>query len=226
MSLLAVSDVWLFAASAAGLLLVPAACGRLAGAVPAAFAGLGVFLIAQPELPLVLQPSRSVVIWFLMGFGPLLLLVPDLFARGRAARLIDAIPLRALLAWALVHVMGVRHILSALVGELEPGFALGVASGEFFSALGAGLLAVWHRPDSRWFRFAALFWNIHALVSSLEFSARLLAAHPGMPVFGRPDPGSFAYFSAWPGALEALFWTPLLLCLHAALFYKLIRPRP
>lgn len=226
MGLWTLSDLWLFAACAAGLWLVPAALGRLAGAVPVAFTVLGLFLIAQPELPPALQPSRSVLVWFALGFGPVLLLIPDLFARGRAARVIDVIPLRALLVWSLVHGMGVRHILSALTGGLEPGFALGVASGEFFSALGAGLLAAWHRPDSRWFRFAALFWNTHALVSTLEFSARLLAAHPALPVFGSPDPGTFAYFSAWPASLEALFWTPFLLCLHAALFYKLLRPRP
>lgn len=226
MGLLHLGDWWLFASCALGLLLVPAALGRFAGVVPAAFVGLGLFLIAQPELPPVLQPSRSVVIWFLAGVLPFLLLVPDLFARGRAARLIDTIPLRALLAWALVHVMGLRHVLSAMVGELEPGFALATASGEFFSAVGAAVLWLWHRPGSRWFRVAALFWNIHALITTLELAVHLVLAHPGMPVLNRPDPGTFAYFSRWPGALEALFWTPLLLCLHSAIFYKLVRPEP
>lgn len=226
MGLFNLGDWWLFASSALGLWLVPAALGRFAGAVLAAFVGLGLFVIAQPELPPVLQPSRSVVIWFVAGVVPFLLLVPDLFARGRAARVLDTIPLRSLLAWSLVHVMALRHVLSALVGQLEPGFALATASAGFFAAVGAAVLWLWHRPASRWFRVAALFWNLHALITTLELTVHLLLAHPGMPVLNRPDPGTFAYFSSWPGALEALFWTPLLLCLHSAIFYKLVRPEP
>jgi len=226
MGILTLSDLWLFASCALGLWLVPAALGRFAGVFPAAFGGIGVLLIAQPELPPLLQPSRSVALWFLVAFLPVLLLLPDLFARGRAARLLDTIPLRPLLAWSLVHVMGVRYILEAFIGALQPGFALGAASGAFFSALGAGILWVWHRPGSRWFRFAALFWNVHAFVTTCELAVHLLRAHPGMPVLDRPDPGTFAYFAHWPGALESLFWIPLLLCLHAAIFYKLVRPDP
>ncbi len=226
MGVLNLTDLWLFASCALGLALVPAALGRFVGIFPAAFAMLGLFLIAEPELGPLLRPSRAVVVWFLLGLMPFLLLLPDLFARGRVARIIDTIPLRPLLAWALVHVMGMRHVLSALVGDLEPGFALGTASGEFFSALGAAILWLWHRPASRWFRVLALFWNIHALITTLELAVHLLLAHPGMPVLARPDPGTFAHFSAWPGSLEALFWTPLLLCLHSAIFYKLVRPDP
>lgn len=219
-------EPWLFLISALGLWLVPASLGRFTWVVPAAFAALGVYLIAEPELPPVLQPSRSPAIWFLLTLAPLLLLLPDLFARGRAARLIDGIPLRHLLAWSLVHIMGVRHVLSALQGDLGAGLALGIVSGEFFSALGAAALWVWYRPESRVFRFAALFWNVHALVTTLEFALRLMAAHPGMPFFASPSPELFSLFSSWPGSLEALFWVPLLLCLHAALFYKILSPRP
>lgn len=226
MGVLNLTDLWLFASCALGLWLVPAALGRAAGVVPGAIAILGLFLIAEPEMTSLLQPSRSVAAWFLLSLMPFLLLLPDLFARGRAARVIDTIPLRALLAWALVHVMGMRHVLSALVGELEPGFALATASAAFFSALGAAILWLWYRPASRWFRVIALFWNIHALISTAELAVHLLLAHPGMPVLNRPDPGTFAHFSSWPGSLEALFWIPLLLCLHSAIFYKLVRPEP
>jgi hypothetical protein len=224
--LLSPADLWLFASSALGLLLLPAAPRRLAGGLVAAFAGLGLFLLAEPELPAALQPSHSVAVWFLLTLVPLLLLIPDLMARGRVAQVINLIPLRSLIALSLVHVMGLRHVFSALEGDLEAGRALGFVSGEFFSALGGAVLWIWFRPDSRWFRIAALFWNVHALVPTLEFAVRLLAAHPGMPVFAAPAPGLFGFFSTWPGSLEALFWTPLLLCLHAALFYKLLVPRP
>lgn len=223
---LTIADLWLFASCALGLWLVPAALGRYAGGCVAVFAVFGIFLLAGPELPPLLHPARSAAAWFLIAFGPLLALAPDLMARGRIARVIDEVPLRALIAWSLVHVMGLRHVFSALRGDLGAEFALWIASSEFFSALGALFLWVLYRPESRWFRFAALFWNAHALFVTLEFSARLLTAHPGMPFFARPAPDLFAFFSAWPGALEALFWTPFLLCLHAALFYKLLRPRP
>lgn len=219
------ADLMLFAVSALGLWLARGALSRLAGGLVAAFAVLGLFLIAEPELPVALQPSRSAAVWFLVTLVPFLLLIPDVLARGRVARLLDLMPLRALIAWGLVHAVGVRHILSALQGELSPDIALGIASGEFFSALGAAFLWIFYRPDARWFRIAAVFWNVHALLTTLEFAVSLQGAHPAMPFLSRPAPELFGYFAAWPGNLEALFWTPLLLCLHTALFYKLLSPR-
>jgi|GEM_PF-3873604 len=222
--LLTPADLWLFTFSVVGLLLVPAALGRLAGGVVAGFAVMGFLLIAEPELPPALQPSRSSAIWFLMTLVPALLLLPDLFARGRAARVLDGIPTRALIVWGVAHAVGVRHVLSALQGDLSPVYALGLASGEFFSALGAVALWVFYRPQARWFRVLALFWNAHALLGTAEFAWTLQTAHPAMPFLFRSAPETFGYFAAWPGNLEALFWTPLLLCLHAGLFYKLLRP--
>lgn len=219
------ADLWLFAFSVVGLLLVPAALGRLAGGVVAGFGVVGLVLIAEPELPPALQPSQSSAIWFLMTLVPFLLLIPDLFARGRAARVLDALPTRALIAWSLVHAVGVRHILSALQGDLPPLYALGLAAGEFFTVLGALFLWFFFRPEARWFRILALFWNAQALLATLELAVGLQRAHPAMPFLFEPSPEVFAYFAAWPGNLEALFWVPLMLCLHAALFYKLLRPQ-
>jgi hypothetical protein len=221
----ALPEVWLFAFTATGLLLLPAALGRWANGVLAAFTVLGLILIAASELPVPLQPSRSVAIWFLVTQVSWLLLIPDLFARGRIAKVIDEIPLRPLLALGCIHFLGVRHLFSAMQGELSAGLALWITSGEFFSALGAVVLWTFFRPHSRWFLFAVLFWNAHALFTTLEFSTKLFLAHPGIPILPHPNPELFGYFSTWPGSLEALFWTPFYVCLHLALFYKLLTNR-
>jgi hypothetical protein len=220
------SDLWLFAISVLGLWLVPPALGRLAGGFVVAFGVMGLFLIAQPELPILMQPAHSPALWFLLTLVPLALIIPDLFARGRIARVVDEVPLRDLMGWSVIHVLGLRHIFSAMQGDLEVGYALSLVSGEFFSAFGAVVLWIWNRPSSRWFLVLALFWNIHALVTTLEFSVRLMTAHPGIPFFSNPSPGHFSFFSSWPGALESLFWAPFLLCLHATLFYKMLRVTP
>jgi len=233
MAILAQADLWLYAFSVVGLWLVPAVAIRgfqteLPGLVLITFGVVGIALIAAPEMSPALQPARSVAVWFAISQLPWLLVLPDLFSRGRVAQVLDDIPLRALFGWSVFHFMGVRHILSVLRGDLSPTLGLTIASGEFFSGLGALVLWLIYRPQNvrkTWFLIAALFWNAHALFTSLEFSTRLLRAHPGLPFWGKPAPDLFAQFAVWPGSLEALFWTPLAIMLHAGLFYKLLSPR-
>lgn len=213
------SELWLFAGSIFGLLLVPAALRRAAWIFPAWFAGLGLFLLAAPAS---LHPERNVWVWLLLSQGPWIFLVPDLFARGRAARALDAVPLRPLLAWSLLHLLAGRHVFSALAGELPPDFALSIASGEVLTALGALVLWIVCRPEKTWFRILAMFWNAQAFAGSLAWSLRLLRAHGGLPAWGSPAPELHAYFAAWPGSLEAFFWIPVAIGLHAAIFYKLL----
>jgi hypothetical protein len=225
---MAPADLWLFAASLLGLWLVPAALGRAAWIFPAAFAALGLFLLI---VPVSMHPGQNVWVWLLLSQTPWLLLVPDLLAHGRAARMLDNVPVRALLAWSLLHLVGVRHVLSALHGALSPEVALEMALGELITVVGALLLWLVCRPEKDWFpkfwfRVAALLWNSHALLTSLDFSTGLARAHTGMTVWSDPSPETHLYFAAWPGSLEALFWTPLAIGLHAALFYKLLRARP
>src|SRR5688572_817410 len=121
--MLLLSDLWLYAFSVLGLWLVPAVALHGSGAglprlVLTAFGAVGLYLIAAPELTFALQPERTVAVWFVFSQVPWLLLLPDLFAKGRVARILDDIPLRALIGWSVFHFIGVRHILSVLQGDL------------------------------------------------------------------------------------------------------------
>ena len=217
------ADLWLFVGSFLALLLVPATLGRAAWLFPAWFAGVGLFTLFAPEA---LHPAGNVWVWLALTQGPWLLLVPDLLARGLAARALDAVPLRALLALSLLHLIGARHVFNALHGALAPEAGLEIAVGDTLTALGAAALWTLYRTGrtSRlWFRLLALFWNAHALAGTLAFSVRLARAHPAAPAAWQvPEPELHALFAGWPGALEALFWVPLALVVHAAVFYKLI----
>lgn len=222
-SLFSLSEYWFFGVSVLALWLVPAAFGRNSWLFPGWFAGVSVFLLGAPAT---LQPAWNVWVWLLLSQGPWIALVPDLMAHGRAARALDAVPLRPLLAWSLLHLLAARHVFSAVSGELPPDFALEIASGETLTALAGGVLWLFCRPEKLWFRLLALFWNAQALTGSLVWSFTLLRAHPGLPVGGVPAPDLHAYFGGWPGGLEAFFWLPLAICLHATLFYKLLRRAP
>ncbi len=217
------SDIWFFGISVVALALVPTAFATRAWIFPAWFAGIGVYLLVAPAA---LHPAWNVWVWLLLSQGPWIALVPDLLSRGRAARSLDAVPLRSLLAFSLLHLLGARHVFSALSGDLPPDFALEIASGETLTAFGAGILWLFCRPEKLWFRLLAMFWNAQALTGSLVWSWALLRAHTGLPVVGVPSPDLHAYFGGWPGGLEAFFWIPLAVCLHAAVFYKLLRPDP
>lgn len=221
------ADLWLFAGSFLALLLVPAALGRTVWLFPAWFAGIGLLTLFAPEA---LHPAANPWVWLVLAQGPWLLLLPDLVARGLAARALDAVPLRALLALSLMHFIGTRHVLSALHGALTPETGLEIAVGETLTALGAAALwALCHpgRSSRLWFRLLALFWNANALAGTLALSVRLVRAHPDSPAAWQiPEPGLHILFAGWPGALEALFWMPLALMVHAAVFYKLIVVRP
>jgi hypothetical protein len=196
--------------------------GRAVWIFPAAFAALGIFLLASPAT---LHPAHNVWTWLFLSQAPWLLLVPDLLARGRVARALDGVPLRALLAWSLLHLIGVRHVFSALHGSLSPEVALGIAAGELITVAGALFLWLAYRPQKTLFRIAALFWNTHALFTSLEVSTRLARAHAGFSVWSAPSPEIHLYFATWPGSLEAIFWIPLAIGIHVAVFYRLLGDR-
>jgi len=221
-------ELWFYGFALFGLLAVPAALGRFVWLFPAALAALGLYLVVAPD---VLHPRDNVWIWLLLSQGTWIALVADLLFRGRIAAVLDGVPLRPLLYWSLFQLMAQGHLLAAATGRLSVAFASELAGGVFLTALGALLLWWIDKPDRLWYRLVALFWNAQALTAVLFASARILQSHPGLPVadgFAPPEGALslFAHFSAWPGALEALFWQPLAICLHAAIFYKLLRRPP
>ena len=225
---LSLPEVWFYGFALFGLLAVPAALGRFVWVFPAALAALGLYLAIAPDI---LHPRGNVWIWMLLSQGPWLALAADLLFRGKAAAVLDAVPLRPLLYWSLFQLMAQGHLFAAATGRVPASFAAELAGGVFLTGLGAVLLWWIHKPDRLWFRLVALFWNAQAFTAMLFASARVLQSHPGLPVAdGIPPPEGalslFAHFSAWPGALEALFWMPLAVSLHAAIFYKLLRRPP
>jgi hypothetical protein len=216
-------NLLLFAFSLLGLFLVPAALGRSVWVVPGAFAAVALFVLFAPPG---LHPQTNPWIYLLLLQGPWVLLAVDLLARGAIARKLDAVPVRALLAFALFRFMGLRYVLSALTGDLDGSFALEAAAGEFFAALGALILwATWptHRPPGRWYRGILVFWNTYALMTSLGLNFRILHSNPGLPWGANPSRELHTYFVTWPNALDAFFWIPLAIGVHGAVFYRLFR---
>jgi hypothetical protein len=217
-----VSVLWFFLFSLLGMFLVPAAAGRAAWMFPAGFAGLAAFLLLTPPA---LHPFLNPWVFTLLAMGMWVPFTVDLLARGRVARVLDAVPLRALVALALFRFMGLRHAQAALSGDLPPDIALATATGELFTATGALFLwAIW-RPAGAWHRVLLVLWNTWGLLTALALAFRIFRSAPGLSFLPLAEP-SFAvhgYFTQWPGALEAFFWIPLAICLHLAVFYRIHR---
>jgi hypothetical protein len=215
------SDHILFAFSLLGLFLVPAVLGRAVWAIPAGLAGVSLFILFAPAN---LHPHNNPWVHLLLSQGPWMLLVLDLVCRGNISRLLGPVSLRAWLAFALFRFMGLRFIVAAITGDLNPTFAVEAATGEFFAALGALILWVFSRPQSRWYRGLLIFWNTYALIVSLTLNFRILRADGNLPfTTGYASREVHAYFATWPNALDAYFWIPLSIGIHAAIFYTLVR---
>jgi hypothetical protein len=216
------ADSVLFAFSLLGLFLVPAALGRAVWGIAAAFAALGLFLLYAPSA---FHPHFNPWTALLLSQAPWILLVLDLLGRGKISLLLGPVPVRALLAFSFFRFMGLRYVLSAVTGALPAEFAVGAAAGEFFAALGALILWATYRPlTSLWYRGALVFWNTYALLTSLGLNFRVLRADPRLDFPGAlPSRELHAYFTGWPNALDAFFWIPLAIGVHAAIFYKIFQ---
>lgn len=216
-----ISDIILFAFSLLGLFLVPAALGMAAWAVPAGLAGVAAILLLAPAgLHPAVNPWTHVVITQL----PWVLFVLDLLFNGRIARRLTPVSIRSLLAFSLFRFMGLRLIFAAATGDLTPLWAVEAASGEFFAALGALILWAIYRPQSRWYRALLIFWNTYALMMALGLNFRVLRADPGLPLsFGHASREVHLFFNSWPNALDAYFWMPVAIGVHAWIFWALWR---
>jgi hypothetical protein len=220
------SDLLFCGFSLLGLFLVPASLGRRAWTLPAAFGALGLYLYVAPAS---LHPGGNPWIALALSQGPGILLLFDLMARGRVAREIDPVPLRELLAFSLVHLTFLRHMVSAARGDLPLLFAFEAAFSGVLLSAGALLLWALHprrdRPLRAWYRALVMVWNTWGLLGVLEFGFRVQRAAPDFPfaAWARPSRELHAYFTGWPGALDAFFWVPLAASIHLAIFYRLFK---
>lgn len=214
------SGILFWGFSLLGLFLVPASLGRRAWTLPAAFGALGLYLQAAPA---VLHPAGNAWIALALSQGAILLLLLDLMARGRVARELEPVSLRELLAFALVHLTFLRHLVSAAQGDLPLLFAFEGAFSALLLSAGALLLWALYRPGRPWYRALVLVWNTWGLLAVVEFGLRVQRAAPDFPfaAWARPSREMHAYFTGWPGGLDAFFWIPLAASIHLAIFYKL-----
>ena len=207
----------LYIFSLTGFFLAPAKLGRWIWLLPLSFLALNAFLFFAPEA---LQPRENIWIYVAVSQAPWILFGLDLIAKGKISFVMVEIPLPDLILWPLFRLMGIILCYSMYIGDLPPDFAFRAAFGDVVAALGALILWTFYRPHSTTYRALLLFWNSYGFITALSEGVTLLRAHPGVP-FAQPDIDLHGYFSTYPLEWIPLFWIPLSLCVHAAIFYKL-----
>ena len=204
-------DLPLYIFSIVAFLLAPRALGKWRWLLPAGFVCLNLFLFLGPES---LQPRTNPVVYFLLSQASWFLFGLDLVFHGKASRIVAQVPLRSWILWPMFRLMGIGCIFVAYAGDLPPEFALKTAFGDVVTALGAGMLWLFYRPQNIWYRGLLLFWNAYGFVTVLAASVGLL----------RVSPSSFdahVYFTEFPQVWIPLFWMPLGVIIHCAIFFKM-----
>jgi hypothetical protein len=133
-------------------------------------------------------------------------------ALGRVRWLQDAIAsigVRTLLAAHLVRFIGAYFIWLYAQGRLPQEFAMRAGWGDIVAAAGAALLLAWPRSPS--FRPALLIWNVIAMLD-------LFVAVGTAGWLNVTRPGSMAEIANLPLALVPLFFVPVLMASHVAIF--------
>jgi hypothetical protein len=220
-------ELILFGFTLLGLVWAPAGLGRFVWVFPAGLGALALFLWFAPAN---VHPAWNPWVHLVLSQIPWLLFVLDLVFNGRISRELGSVSIRALLAFSLFRFMGARFVFSAITGDLMPEFAIEAASGEVLAALGALILWAFYRPKSKWYRGILIFWNTYALMMALGLNFRILRADPGLPLsMGHASREVHQYFTSWPNGLDAFFWIPVAIAIHAWIFwalFKTTRPDP
>jgi hypothetical protein len=211
------SDLVLYISSVLGFVLLPAHLGRRVWALLAWFLFVNVaFLIGLPYTPNWQRPYLFVLI----GQVPWILFLADLFFRGRISRVLAEIPLRELVLWQAVRLMGIHFVLGAIGRHVPQEFALQIGFSEIITGLGALGLYALYRPQSGWYRTLLIFWNTYGLTSVLAAEYRTILSNPHLPV-ARYSQEIFQYMAAYPQNWLYCFWYPIAIGMHASVFYKL-----
>jgi hypothetical protein len=200
-----------------GFFLAPAALGRGIWLLPLWFAGLNLFLLLTP-VPF--HPGQNPMVFLALAHLPWIAFCLDLAGRGKAAAVLEFVPMQALLLWSAFRLMGVHCILALPTGELPPAFAFETAAGEAITALGALVLWAGHRSQSAWYRGLLLFWNAYGLTSALAIFFRMTLANPDLPLL-RLSPDIHRHLTSLPQSWGPFFWVPIGICIHVAVFFKL-----
>lgn len=211
------SDLALYVSSVIGFALMPAHLGRRVWLLLAWFLLVNVaFLVGIPYTPNWQRPYLFTVV----GQLPWILIVTDLFFRGRIARALLDIPMRELVLWQCVRLMGVHFVLAIYGGHAPQEFALQLGFSEIITGLGAFALWAAYKPERGWYRTLLIFWNTYGLTSVLAAEYRTFFANPYLS-FARYSREIFQYMVSYPQSWLYCFWFPLAIGMHAAVFYKM-----
>ena len=138
-------------------------------------------------------------------------------SRGGLRDVVDAIPIRALVAFHALRLGGVAFLAVSAAGTLSPVFATNAGWGDIAAGAGAIALAASFAPDTPIRRRVYLGWNILATLDLLVAvgTATLVALRGDVP-------GIAPLFTA-PLILVPTFMVPLLMATHIIIFRRLRR---
>lgn len=216
-----VPDLVIYAFSLLGFTFLPAHFGRKVWLLVAWFVGVNAFFLVARAGYL---DWHSPYLFSALGQVPWILFVLDLLFSGQLARRLSAIPVREIVLWQTIRLMGLHYVVAFFGGYAPRGFALEAGFSELITGLGAiGLYAV-YRPERGWYRTLLIFWNTYGLTSAVVTSYRVFLSNPDIP-FNRYSREVFQYMTDYPQNWVYCFWLPLAIGMHAAVFYKLYKER-
>jgi hypothetical protein len=216
-----VVDLVLYVFSITGFALMPAHFGRKVWLLVAWFLFLNLaFLLDLWDFPDWHAPGLFIV----LGQLPWILVILDLFFTGRIARKIREVPMREILLWHVMRLMGIHFVIGIYGGYAPDEFALQAGFSEIITALGALALYFAYRPEKGWYRTLLIFWNTYGITSVLSSDVKIILSNPHLP-FSHFSREIFQYMTSYPQNWVYCFWFPIAIGMHAAIFYKMYQAR-
>ena len=212
------SDLAIYLFSVLGFAILPTHLGRKLWMLLAWFLLLNIgFLLGLPHSPDWQRPFLFIV----LGQLPWVLIVFDLVFGGKFSRMLVDVPMRELVLWQLVRLMGMHFVLAVYGGHVPLDFAKQVGFSELITALAAIPLYIFYRPDRGWlYNILLIFWNAYGMTSVVVADFRTVMSNPHLP-FASYSREIFQYMTAYPQNWVYCFWFPIAIGMHAAVFYKM-----
>ncbi len=213
-----IANAFIFFFTLLGFFALPGAKSKWQWILPGWFLGLNLFLLFAPNA---LHPGENPVLYLALIHAPWIFMTLDLFNHGKASKVVDQIPIQALLFWSLYRFMGLSHLFAIPSGTIPNVFAIEIAFGEFFTAFGALILLLLNRCQSSWwYRSVLLFWNAYGCIAILSTVFKMALANPELHGL-RYTQDIHRYVTSFPHHWVTFFWIPVSLCIHVSIFYKL-----
>ena len=159
--------------------------------------------VPAPRPQLLILALTTVVIW--------------LTNRGSLRAMVDSIPVRSLVAFHAMRLVGVVFLVLAAQGTLSPLFAARAGWGDIAAAAGALALVVVGPPNTKARRVLYLAWSAFAILDLV------VAVGTASVVAIRGDVPGIEALMAAPLILVPMFFVPLLLASHVVIVRRLLR---